>query len=243
MRFNTIKITDSVSTNSELKKMALEGAEVGTVLVAERQSGGRGRLGRSFLSDEGGLYMSVILPYKLGDDAGLLTTYAAVAVARAIERVAPVSVGIKWVNDLYVGGKKLCGILAEAVTRGDGIFAVLGIGVNLTNKLSRELSDIATTLFDECGVAVSPDVLLEAIIDELSDFEKADFEKTIEEYRHRCVILGKNIDVIPHEGEKYAAKAVDILSDGSLLVKRKADGEMIRVFSGEVSVRAWEDKA
>lgn len=240
MVFNTIKITDAVSTNTQLKKMALEGADVGTALVAQRQSGGRGRLGRSFSSGEGGLYASIILPYCQGDDAGLLTTYAAVAVAHAIERVAPVKVGIKWVNDLYVNGKKVCGILAEAVAREGGMCAILGIGVNLTNKLPPELSDIATTLFDACGTEVAPDKLFDVILDELSGFEKVDRGEKLDEYRHRCVILDKNIDVIPHNGEKYTAKAIDVLPDGALLVKRAEDGEMIRVFSGEVSARLSE---
>ena len=243
MVFNTIKITDTVSTNTQLKKMAIEGANIGTVLVSQRQSGGRGRLGRSFSSGEGGLYASIILPYYQGDSAGLLTTYAAVAVARAIERVAPVKAGIKWVNDLYVNGKKVCGILAEAVMREGGNCAVLGIGVNLTNELPDELSDIAATLFDACGVEVSPDRLLGEILDELSDFENADYGNALDDYRHRCIILGKNIDIIPHDGKKYAAKAVDILPDGALLVKRAADGEMIRVFSGEVSTRLSEERA
>lgn len=243
MVFNTIKIADTVSTNTQLKKMAIEGANIGTVLVSQRQSGGRGRLGRSFSSGEGGLYASIILPFRQGDSAGLLTTYAAVAVARAIERVAPVKAGIKWVNDLYVNGKKVCGILAEAVMREGGNCAVLGIGVNLTNELPDELSDIAATLFDACGVEVSPDRLLDEILDELSDFENADYGNALDDYRHRCIILGKNIDVIPHNSERYTAKAVDILPDGALLVKRAADGEMIRVFSGEVSTRLSEERA
>ena len=105
MTFNTIKITDADSTNSMLKKMAAQGAGIGTTLVAVRQHGGRGRLGRSFSSGDGGLYVSIILPYAENMSAGLLTTYAAVAVAGAIESLAPVRVGVKWVNDLLVEGK------------------------------------------------------------------------------------------------------------------------------------------
>lgn len=236
MRFDIIKIADTPSTNTELKRMAAEGAKIGTVLAAQRQSGGRGRLGRSFSSEMGGLYASILLPFD-GRDAGPLTTCAAVVVARAIERVAPISVGIKWVNDLYVGGKKLCGILAESVSREGGACAVLGIGVNLTNKLPQELSDVATTLFDECQKEISPDSLLDAILCELSDFENIDYNEILDEYRHRCLILGKNIDVIPHSGKKYAAKAIDLLPDGSLLVEKAENGEGLRVFSGEVSAR------
>jgi len=237
MIFDTIKITDTESTNTELKRMAAEGAKVGTVLVSERQSGGRGRLGRSFSSEKGGLYVSIILPYDSNVGAGLLTTFAAVAAARAIKRVSGAPVGIKWVNDLYLGGKKLCGILAEGVTCKDGQRAILGIGVNLTNPIPNELSDIATSLFDECGTAVSPDDLLNALLDELSDFENTDFEKILGEYRHNCLTLGKEIEVIPHSGEKYSAIALDILHDGSLLVRRTDNGKEMRVFSGEVSTK------
>ena len=237
MTFNTIKITDTTSTNSTLKQMASDGAQIGTVLISQRQSGGRGRLGRSFSSDDGGLYTSIILPYNREMSAGLFTTYAAVATARAIERVAPVSIGIKWVNDLYLNGKKLCGILAEGVSCGNEPRAILGIGVNLTNKLPDELSEVATNLFDECGVSVTPDELLEILLDELKDFESADFEKSLNEYRHRCITIGKEIDVIPHSGKKYPAKAIDILHDGALLVRRLSDGAELKIFSGEVSTK------
>ena len=241
MTFNTIKITDADSTNSMLKQMAAEGAEIGTTLVAVRQHGGRGRLGRSFSSGEGGLYVSIILPYEENMSAGLLTTYAAVAVARAIESLAPVKVDVKWVNDLLVNGKKICGILAEGVVRADRNLAVLGIGVNLTNKLPKELEQIASNLYDLCRAKIDPQVLLDAVLGEFSDFPTADFEKSLEEYRRRCITLGKEVDVIPHQGEKYKAFAIDLHHDGSLIVKRASDGEIIRVFSGEVSTRLSED--
>ena len=236
MRFEVVKIDSIPSTNTKLKEMALGGAKIGTVLVAKSQSGGRGRLGRGFSSKDGGLYASILLPFD-DTEAGVLTTCAAVLTARAIERTAPISVGIKWVNDLYVGGKKLCGILAESVAREDGRCAVLGIGVNLTNKLPSELSGIATTLFDECGREISPDALLDALLCEFSGFENINYNEILDEYRHRCIILGKNIDVVPHNGEKYAAKAIDLLPDGSLLVEKEENGERIIIFSGEVSTR------
>ena len=240
MTFNTIKITDTESTNTLLKQMAAEGAEIGTTLVATRQSGGKGRLGRSFSSNEGGLYVSIILPYSENMSAGLLTTYAAIAVARSIERLAPVKVDVKWVNDLLACGKKICGILTEGIICGDKTLAVLGIGVNLTNKLPTELEGIASNLFDLCGVKITPDALLEEILTELSGFEDVDFEKSLEEYRHRCITLGKEVEVIPHQGEKYRAFATDLHHDGSLIVKRASDGEILRIFSGEVSTRLSE---
>ena len=241
MRFNTIKIPCTESTNADLKAMAARGAEIGTTLVAERQSAGRGRLGRSFASETGGLYMSVILPYQKSDTPSLVTVSAAVAVSRAIERLAPLSVEVKWVNDLLADGKKICGILAEAVTVGEESRAVLGIGINLTNKLPRELSDIAANIYDLCGRVITPEAMLEAALDEISRVESESFEDVLEEYRHKCVTLGKIVDVIPHDGEKYKAKAVDILHDGALLVEKEETREKIRVFSGEVSTRISEN--
>lgn len=237
MIFDTIKMTDVTSTNTELKRMAAEGAKVGTVLVAERQSGGRGRLGRSFSSEKGGLYVSIILPYKENMSAGLLTTYAAVAASRAIERVCALKTDIKWVNDLYAGGKKLCGILAEGVVCGNEMRAVLGIGINLTNPIPDELSHIATSIFAECKTTVTPDQMLDTLLGELADFESADLTLSLDEYRHKCLTLGKEIEVIPHDGEKYTAFALDILHDGALLVKRADNGEEIKIFSGEVSTK------
>ena len=247
----TLKIlSETDSTNKQLKLLAEQGAPEWSVLLAEHQTAGKGRLDRSFLSPPGsGIYMSFLLrPAKSAPslpvtESVLLTVCAASAVYEAVKSVTGKETAIKWVNDLYYKNKKVCGILAEAVAREAGNCAVLGLGVNLTNKLPDELSDIAASLFDTCGVEVSPDRLLGEILDELSDFESADYRKSLDEYRHRCIILGKNIDVIPHSGEKYAAKAIDILPDGALLVKRATDGEMIRVFSGEVSTRLSEERA
>lgn len=234
MKFNTIKITETSSTNTELKRMAAEGAEVGTVLVAQRQTAGKGRMGKSFSSGDGGLYVSIILPYDGAKSIGLVTTGAAVAVSRAVEKVADVEVGIKWVNDLCVCGRKICGILAEAVTCGNGMHLILGVGVNLTNKIPAELEKIATTLREECGKKILPEQLLEQLLKEISMLEMAKKDEILNEYRHRSLTVGKKINVIPHGGGKYEAKAVGILDDGSLLVE-KDGGETVRVFSGEVS--------
>lgn len=241
MKYNTIKIPYTESTNADLKAMAARGAEVGTTLVAERQSAGRGRLGRSFASEVGGLYMSTILPYQKNNTPSRVTISAAVAAARAIERLTPLSVDIKWVNDLLSDGKKICGILAEAVTVGNESRAILGIGINLTNKLPQELSDIASNIFDLCGTAVTPEAMLEAVLDELSRTEDENFDDILKEYRHKCATIGKIVDVIPHDEEKYVAKAVDILHDGALLVEKEETRERIRVFSGEVSARFSEN--
>ena len=105
LNFSIIKKSETQSTNTDLKALAGEGAPLGTVIIAESQSGGRGRMGRSFSSRKGGLYMSLLLPLENPEEVGLVTTFAAVAAARAIERLAPIDVKIKWVNDIFLDGK------------------------------------------------------------------------------------------------------------------------------------------
>lgn len=143
------------STNLTAKKMALEGASAGTVIIAEEQTKGRGRMGRSFYSPPSrGIYMSFILKPRFdASKAVLITTAASVAVCRAIEKVTGVSCSIKWVNDLYAGGKKVCGILTEAVTdfeTGQIEHIVLGIGINYSTtseEFPEALSEVAGSLF------------------------------------------------------------------------------------------------
>ena len=237
LNFNVIKKSTTESTNTDLKALARKGAPVGTVIIAESQSGGKGRMNRSFSSHKGGLYMSLLLPFDTPDSVGLITTYAAVATAHAIERLAPISVKIKWVNDLLACSKKICGILAEGVCREDGNFVVLGIGVNLTGKIPDELSPIAATVRDLCGCEIHPLDLAKEILSEFADFDKASLDSHIDEYRHRCMILGKSITVIPHSSATYGARALDITNNGGLLVRREGDGATEALFSGEVSVR------
>ena len=243
IEFTLTHLKETSSTNADLKAMAREGAPFGSVVIADRQTAGHGRMERRFSSESGGLYMSILLPLTDPARIGLITTYAAVATARAIEELAPVDVKIKWVNDLYVGGKKLCGILAEGGVRviSGEKFVVLGIGVNLSNRLPDELLTIATVLSDECGVTIEPKTLADKILEQFEGFEEEICHEYLDEYRHRCMILGEKIDVIPHFGEKYEATALDILHNGALLVKRHSDGEEVALFGGEVSVRPREE--
>lgn len=141
------------STNALLLEMARGGAPIGTVVWAHRQEGGRGRLGRSFSSPVGGIYISMLVPCpKDPKDIGFtLTAKAGVAVKRAIRDVCGVECGIKWVNDIVVGGLKVCGILAQMVAREEGNVVVVGIGVNYSTPLScfgEDLRGIVGSLYD-----------------------------------------------------------------------------------------------
>lgn len=228
------------STNNFAKSLAQLGAAHGTTIVAEVQTQGRGRMGNSFYSPLGmGVYMSVIIRPKLSVEHSLLiTSCAAVAVAEAIENVAGLDCKIKWVNDIYSGSKKLCGILTEAsvnVEQGGLEYAVVGIGLNVQNvTFPKNLTEIATSIALERGEnnvsrsVVAAEILncLEKRIETMKD---ADF---IEEYRKRSNIIGKRIEVT-HNEKTTAMTCLGIDSLGKLLVKLD-DGEEKALTSGTV---------
>lgn len=225
------------STNTTARELAQNGAPEGTAVVAAAQTAGRGTRARSFFSPQGGVYMSVILRPREADGC-LITSCAAVAVARAIERFCPLDVQIKWVNDLYVGGKKLCGILTEAGFTPDNRidFVVLGIGVNVAAvEFPSDIADIATSLGNE-GCTVDRNALIAAILEEwetaYATISSVDF---LTESRARSCVLGRRITVI-RGNEQFTAVAKDIDGQGHLSVL-KDDGETVTLHSGEVSIR------
>lgn len=226
------------STNTALKEAALHGAPHGEVLIAECQTAGRGRLGRAFFSPSGsGIYMSILLrpSLPLSVAAGRVTTLAALAVSRAIAHVSGIETRIKWVNDLLIGGKKVCGILAEAVSIGEENAVILGIGINVKNTaFPAELSEIATSL-EAHGNAPHRNVLIAAILDELSLLDPARPQDWMQEYKERSAVLESTVKVLPFGGEPYEAVAIDVTDNGALVIER--DGEKLEIFSGEVSLR------
>ena len=236
-----ILLEETDSTNRVAKELAWQGEPEGTLIVANAQQAGRGRLGRSFYSPAGsGIYMSLILrPNLTAAQALRITSCAAVAVARAIETVTGLSPQIKWVNDIYINHKKVCGILTEAGFSGQGEkmqHAVLGIGVNVGNmEFPDELSMIATSLENEIKKPVSRNRLLAEICNEFSDFyeniEKGTF---LEESRRRSFVLGKQITVHTAEGT-YEAKAVDLNEEGHLIIEK--DGQKECLYTGEITIR------
>ena len=233
-----LHIFDSLdSTNSEAKRYARSCPDkTPAVFIAREQTGGRGRLGRSFLSQrDAGLYISFLLyPRDKAEDSLIITARAAVATARATERVAKISPEIKWVNDIYVKGKKLAGILCEGELCEDGTlaFMVVGIGINMCDRsLGEELDKIATNIEREAGQRVSLESLAAELIYEIFSYN-GDFLK---EYRRRCTMLGKEITVKPLFDKEYTAKAVEISDTGGLIIEK--NGETRHLLSAEVSVR------
>lgn len=219
------------STNTKAKEMLLAGEREG-VIVAEKQSAGRGRLGRSFFS-ENGLFMSVILsPEKISFAPSFLTSVAAVSVCRVL-RKRGFEVGIKWVNDLYFEGKKVCGILTEAVSCGGEIVGyVIGVGINLGNAdFPAELAEIATALPISCE---NKKALLREILDSLEKALSESAESLVSYLSENSVILGKRIRFFgAREGEGIA---MGLDAQGGLIV-RIAENESITLTTGEISVR------
>lgn len=232
------------STNRYLKEQAVKGATEGTVVFAERQSAGRGRLGRSFFSPDGkGIYMSVLLRPNIELQKSVrITSMAAVAVALAIERVCHVPAQIKWVNDIFLHGKKVCGILTEAgIDYEKGIleYVVLGIGINVGKiEFPKELGKIATSLENEAGKEISRNTLAAEVLKELVYWYPSLWDGSfLKESKERSILLGKEI-LVADSAEKegfYKAKAMDLDDMGHLLVER--DGTQQLLCSGEVSIR------
>lgn len=234
-----LECTDS--TNNYAKTLAKNGAPEGTAVIARCQTGGRGRMGRSFHSPEGGLYLSLILrPNCRATELMHLTCGAGVAASNAVFSVTGIRPGLKWINDLVLGTKKVGGILVEMslTPEGDVDYAVIGIGINCKDTVPPELSEIATALDRETGKEISPAVLAAALLSELNTLSCTVFtekEAILRTYRAFCVTIGKEVLLIRGE-EKRQAFALDITDDGGLLVKYP-DGTQDIIASGEASVR------
>ena len=235
-------VTDS--TNSQAKQLARQGAPHGTVLIAGHQTGGRGRMGRSFQSPEGmGVYLSVILRPDCAPSSLMhLTCAAGVAMLRAVEKVSGVRPQVKWINDLVVGRKKLGGILTEmSVDKGMVEYAIIGIGINCLQKpedFHPEIAGLATSLSLAAGHTIGPEKLAATMVEALWEMSQVLFtEKSqlMAEYKANCITLGQDVQVIRGD-EIRPGKAIDLDEDGGLLVAYP-DATAQIVSSGEVSVR------
>ena len=235
------------STNSFLKRAAADGAADGTVAVADEQTAGRGRRGRSFSSGPGrGVYLSALLRPSLAPERMLpLTALGAVAACDAIERACGVRPQIKWTNDLVLGGKKLSGTLTELSLEGESgalQYAVIGIGINCNNTqedFPPEIRDVATSLYLETGKRVTRAALAAALIEELDKLyavlQSGETGAYLAAYRRDCLTLGREVQLLWKDThEKVTALDVD---DQFGLIVRRADGTVETVRTGEVSVR------
>ena len=234
------------STNLLVRRRAEAGTAEGLVICAASQNAGRGRMGRSFFSPkDSGLYLSILLRPSAGASASLsITTAAAVAVCRAIGDVFGIEAKIKWVNDVFVGGRKVCGILTEAALcaeTGALDYAVLGIGINVYEPPSGfppEIAEIAGALLP--GSERRPNArnaLLAAILSQFFElYDRLHENAHIDEYRARSIALGRHIAVVPLVGGGERSAVVEAITDDAALILRFDDGSRETLTSGEIRV-------
>ena len=231
--------TDSTNTQAKLYcgQFKDEGIKSPVLFIADHQNGGKGRLGRTFFSPaDSGLYMSLLIKADdIENDIVCVTTATAVCVADAIKKLCGISSQIKWVNDIYIENKKVCGILCEAVTNPDTMkieYLIIGIGVNVNiTKFPDEIKDIATSLPANTNKNKLCAYITDNIIDELSRISDRSF---IEKYKELSLVIGKEITYIKN-GETMTATAVDIDRNGGLVIK--TDDETKTLNTGEITVR------
>lgn len=242
--FHWLEETDS--TNDRLKAMARQGAPHGTVLIADRQTGGHGRMGRSFHSPGGaGIYCSLLLrPQCSPGQLMHLTCAVAVAMCDAVEKAAGFRPGIKWTNDLVCQKRKLGGILTELGLSSNGTvdYAIIGIGINCSQQeadFAEDIRGFAGSLSMVTGKEIRRSTVAAAMMEALEIMDRnllRHKEEIMNQYRRSCITVGQDISLLRVGEEVRHGKAVDVDEEGALVVKF-ADGHTESVNSGEVSVR------
>lgn len=239
-----IYLAETDSTNNQAKRLAEEGTVHGTLVVAEQQSAGKGRRGRSWSSPPGtGIFMSLVLKPELKPEcASMVTLVAALSVSRALEEVTGLKPMIKWPNDLVLNKKKVTGILTEMSAEPGKIqYIVVGIGINVNmTEFPAELKDMATSLRLEAGRQISREELTAAFLkcfeEDFEQYEKtSDLSLLLEEYNKRLINRGNEVRILDPAGE-YSGKALGINEKGGLMVERE-NRHIEVITSGEVSVR------
>ncbi|MBS7633660.1 biotin--[acetyl-CoA-carboxylase] ligase, partial [Candidatus Bathyarchaeota archaeon] len=246
-----IFLHETSSTNDLAKELAALGSPEGTVVLAEAQTKGRGRLGREWVSPKGGLYFSVILrPRLAANETAKLVFAAGLAVVEALDQLYCLKAETKWPNDVLVNGRKVCGILSETSIKNKlADFVVVGFGVNanfsVKKTLPEPLWENATSLLAELGRKIELDALLKKVLERLEKLYglslKSGFSPVLKEWKNHATFLGGYVEV-RSGNECFSGLALDIEEDGSLAVKLE-DGRVEHVFAGDVSLRRKSNKA
>jgi len=235
---------EAESTNDLAKELAEKGFEEGTVVIAETQTHGKGRLGRRWISPRGGTWFSVVLRPAIGSkDAPKIVFMAAVAIAKTIRNMLRLTAKTKWPNDVLVHNKKVCGLLAETSISDDNInFIVLGIGINSnvdTNAFPKELTGSLTSLKKEAKREIPREEFLQALLKEMehyyNEFTQGRFTQILEEWKSLTDMIGKDVEVVSFK-ERFEGRTIDVDQDGALIVKLK-NGSIKRLLSGDASIR------
>lgn len=235
----------TVSTNDDLLQIAQSGCKDIVIEIASCQQGGRGRLGRTFSSPKGGIYISFLLHFKNIElkDVAIITPMAAVAVLKTAKKALDLDLDIKWVNDLFYKGKKICGILTQAyvdVENASTSSVVVGIGVDFEidiNTLPKEIINIVGTLIPndqktQCSANKFAGILIDEMLDLYDNFDKRSF---IDTYKAHSIVLNKEINFV-YNNEKKEGIVLDIDNDCALLIKEN-NGNILKINSGEVSIK------
>ena len=239
-----IQVYESIdSTNNLAKELAVSGAANGTVIIANEQTKGRGRYGKTFESPkDSGIYMSIILrPEEMPQiDPSLMTAYSAVVVSEVLEQLSGEIIGIKWVNDLFLNGKKVCGILTEAVSNletGRLDWIVVGIGINVSTKselFSKNVQSVATALFNNKNTIrnkIAANVINQFFLQASNMMQKS----MMQQYREKSIVVGQLVSIVSG-ADSYVAQVEDIKDNGSLMIKL-SNGETRELRFGEVSLK------
>jgi BirA family biotin operon repressor/biotin-[acetyl-CoA-carboxylase] ligase len=241
--------TEVTSTNDVAKELAALRAKEGTIVIAEVQTCGRGRLGRDWLSPKGGVWFSIILrPEVKAKDVFKITFLTAVAVAKTIREMFKLNAEIEWPNDILINGKKVCGILTETSIRGETVDSVIvGVGINANvdlNLFPKHLKKTVTTLAAEVKREVDREKFLRVLLKELEAyykmFKENNFDSILEEWKQLNRLFGANVEVVSFN-EKIEGQAVNVDQNGALII-RLADGTTRKVFSGDVTYLPEKEK-
>jgi len=230
------------STNDIAKQLAIRGTKEGAIVLAENQSNGKGRLGRKWVSPEGGLWFSVIFRPKVKPKHALkLTLLGSVAVVKTVNTLYGLRAEIKWPNDVLINQKKVCGILTESEIKGKNLnFAVLGFGINANldlNAFPQHLRSSATTLKTQLRKEISREILLCRLLENVEAcydlFRNRKFETILDDWRRLSGFLGSHVEILDGR-RKVEGSALDLNSDGALIVRLK-DQSIYKVISGDVA--------
>lgn len=248
IKVNSFNCVDS--TNTVAKRLAANACDEGVTVVATEQTAGKGRLGRTFLSKRGGVYFSIVLKPKISpDDTLFITTAAAVAAARAIEAVSHKKCQIKWVNDIYINSKKVCGILTEGEFNLDGSlkYAILGVGINMFEPKGGFPGNLplADSVFHKKDKILQKKCKKEQIIAAFANnffkfYNNLQNKEFIKEYQARSFLTGKNI-TYTKGGVIYNAKVIGIDDDANLIVE--SNENIQKLSHGEIQIVGMEQFA
>ena len=243
MKFNSIRLKEIDSTNNEAKKYVSEGGALPALILSERQTAGKGRMGRSFYSsDNTGLYMTVVFRSPESNTFLRVTALAAVCATESIKELFGIDTEIKWVNDIYLNSKKAGGILAESFFIDDERYVAVGFGINLYTKFPERLRDIAISLFsgypDSYTLNAQRNALADRITEKLLEaIQSDDLSPYMQKYRSRSCVINRPVTFVEN-GYEYSGFAFDINDDGALAV-RLGDGSVRYLSSGEISIKSF----